>query len=83
MDLTKTLTELIEAKFKPYHLNVFNDSYKHAGHREAGEAVNSHFRIEINKDFMDGNRIEKHRAITDAIKEYIDNPIHAIEIKVV
>lgn len=81
MDLSKKIKGLLQNKFKPSQLEVINESYKHAGHREAGQAVNSHFRIEINKNFIEGTMIAKHRAIMEQIEDLMDNPIHAVEIK--
>lgn len=83
MDLADEINIKLQNDLNPGHLEIYNDSHKHAGHREAGDAINTHFRIEISKDFIDGSRIDKHRAIMRSISKYMNNPIHAVEIKLI
>ena len=66
------------------YLEIIDESYLHAGHREAGSAIESHFQIIIKKNEIEaGSKLEKHRKVNDLLKEFIGNPVHAVQIKMI
>jgi BolA protein len=84
MDIKEQIIFRLEQAFAPVMLAVTNESYLHAGHREAGESINSHFRIHISADALQGmSRVAQHKAIYRAVSELMDNPIHALAIEII
>jgi BolA protein len=74
---------LIQA-FSPTYLKITNFSDKHAGH--AGVAGNpsseTHFRIYITAPILQNlSRVAAHRLIHKELTSLINNPIHALEIR--
>jgi BolA protein len=77
------LEQLLEEAFAPSELVIKDESYKHAGHREAGDANETHFRITIASEALQGkSRVQQHQAIYRAAAPLINNPIHALAIQV-
>lgn len=77
----------IEAKltthFAPSALEVIDDSERHHGHAGWREGGNTHFRIVIASEKLDGlSRVEQHRAINAALSDQFDAGLHALAIKV-
>lgn len=80
MTLIQTLQSRLEAAFLPAHLEVTDESARHAGHAGAREGGESHFAILIvSETFMGKSRIERQRMVHQAIKEEMKR-IHALSI---
>ncbi|SCU96130.1 LAMI_0F05314g1_1 [Lachancea mirantina] len=66
------------------HYAIYNDSYKHAGHRGMAEADNrteSHFRVEIVSDKFKGLTLPKrHRLVYTLLGEEFENGLHALQL---
>jgi BolA protein len=78
-EITRRLTEALA----PTQLRVLDDSEKHRGHGghnvESGE---SHFTVEIESPLFAGkNRVERQRAVNDALRELLVERVHALAIK--
>ena len=78
-EITRRLTEALA----PTQLRVIDDSEKHRGHGghnvESGE---SHFTVEIESPLFAGkNRVERQRAVNDALRELLVERVHALAIK--
>ena len=84
MTLQDRITAALQAEFAPTHLDVINESQRHAGHnREAAETGQTHFRIRITSPKLMGlSRVNQHRAITDALKFGFDEGLHALAIEI-
>ena len=86
--MTDKFSELLYSKlqttFQPQYLNIINESHLHAGHREAGKSIHSHYRIIIRSDsFKELSKIAQHRAIYTACDQWLhNNPIHALAIEI-
>ncbi len=67
--------------FSPVHLEIFDESYKHAGHAGAPPGSSeTHIGIVIVSDFFLGkSRIERSRAVHSAIADEI-KIIHALTV---
>jgi BolA family transcriptional regulator, general stress-responsive regulator len=77
------LRALLEDAISPTYLLVENESHLHAGHREAGEGGETHFRLTIAADALQGlPLVAQHRAIYRAVDELMNTPIHALAITV-
>ncbi|PWR01748.1 BolA family transcriptional regulator [Meridianimarinicoccus roseus] len=83
MAIADEITRRLESAFRPTRLVVTDDSEAHRGHggwREGGE---THFRVEIAADALGPlSRVERHRAIHQAIGPELVAQIHALEIRI-
>ena len=80
------IKEKLQIAFNPSHLEVRDESHKHAGH--AGHAAHaaehgsgeSHFHVVIKSEKFEGmSRIGKHRAVMEALDEEM-KLIHAFSL---
>lgn len=67
----------------PEHLEVINESHKHAGHAGDDGSGESHWRVVISAPSLaDKSRIARHRAIHDALGKDILGRLHALAIEI-
>jgi BolA protein len=84
MNIESKIYALLMAEFSPELLVVENESHHHAGHAEAGEGGDTHFRVRIKAYCLQGkSRVAQHQAIYAALAKLINNPIHALAIEVI
>jgi len=80
-----TTIELIEQRLRerlaPTHLELLDDSAKHAGHRGATSA-GGHYRLVIVSDEFEGRSlIERHRLVNEAVRDLFGPKIHALSMR--
>lgn len=69
----------LESAFAPTHLEVHDDSAKHAGHAGAREGGETHFRVTIVSHAFDAlSRVERHRAVNAALAAEFADRVHAL-----
>lgn len=85
--IAAAIKEKLTKEFNPVHLEVIDESYKHAGH--AGAAAHaqkhgsgeSHFHVVIRAKTFDGLTIlARHRAVMDVLAEEMDGKVHALSL---
>lgn len=83
MNTKDKIEQLLRDAFDIHHLEVINDSAKHAGHRGVIEAGGGgHFQILIiAPDFEGQTRIARHRMVNKALAPLIPKEIHALNIR--
>ncbi|MEQ8295908.1 MAG: BolA family protein [Nitratireductor sp.] len=90
MSLQSAIETKLRARFSPESLDVINESHLHAGHHHLDgghEAVfdgsgETHFRIRIVAEaFADMSRVERHRAVNEALAEELRAGLHALAIE--
>jgi BolA protein len=84
--IASSIKEKLEQSFTPSHLEVIDESHKHAHHRGAqehasdGGSAESHFHVVIISEAFAGmSRLAKHRAVLDVLKEEVTQ-IHAFSL---
>jgi len=84
MPLSK-LKSIFVDQFKPVHLDVVDESTKHANHHFAGHDGGSHFIATIVSDSFQGmSLVDRHKAVYAVVDEYISSgDIHALALKTV
>ena len=83
MKISDVITHKIQTALSPSYLEVIDDSHKHAGHVGARPEGETHFTVIIQAKTLESmSRIDRHRTITNILKEEMDNPIHALSIKI-
>ena len=72
----------LRAVFSVQHLEIVNESHKHAGHSGDDGTGESHFRIVIRApEFAAMTRIARHRAVQAALGD-INTRVHAIALDI-
>lgn len=84
--LSGSVAEQIQSRLtqalSPTHLTVTNDSAKHHGHAGDDGSGESHFSVEIvAPQFAGMNRVQRQRAVNDALRELLRERIHALAIQ--
>lgn len=72
----------LTAALSPEHLEVIDDSARHAGHAGANPAGESHFKVVVVSAAFEGqSRVQRQRMVYDALAQELAGPIHALELK--
>lgn len=81
-DRAHNIAAALNARFSPARLEVVDQSGLHAGHSGARPEGGTHFRVEIVADAFDGmSRLERHRAVNDALAGEFETGLHALVIE--
>lgn len=76
------MTEKLSAAFAPSSLEVIDESHRHEGHAGARPGGQTHFRVRIVADAFRGkSRLDRHRAINQALAAEIAGGVHALAIE--
>lgn len=76
------LETLLRERFSPAHLDVIDDSGRHAGHAGARPEGETHFRVTIVSDaFVGESRVARQRRIFAALEDLMETRIHALQLK--
>lgn len=80
--MTETIRRKLESAFAPQMLEIVDESEKHRGHAGYRDGGESHFRVEIVSTAFEGkSRLDRQRAINEALAEELAGPIHAFSVK--
>ncbi|MEO8856298.1 MAG: BolA family protein [Burkholderiaceae bacterium] len=79
----RALEQRLRERLDPSQLQVEDESYQHAGHAGAnGTGFGTHFRVRIaSAQFAGKNRVQRHRLVYDALRDFIDQGLHALAIE--
>ncbi len=81
MSISEQIKKSLEQSFRVIHLEVIDESYKHAGHAEAKKSGGGHFRVVmVSADFVGKSLIERHRLVQAVLKPLAPH-IHALSMK--
>jgi len=83
MSIKERVEEKLTENFSPEELQVIDESHKHEGHAGSRPEGETHFKIIIKSHhFDDLARVKAHKLIFDALKQEMDERIHALSIKI-
>ena len=83
MTVTEEIRSRLEEAFNPARLEVEDESERHRGHAGYREGRQSHFRVTISAEaFGPMGRIERHRAVHEALGKDLVGRIHALALKI-
>ncbi|EIJ42841.1 stress-induced morphogen [Beggiatoa alba B18LD] len=71
----------LQATIKPVHLELLDESYKHAGHAGARQGGGHFDLLIVSPVFVGQNSMQRHRMIYTALSDFIPADIHALSIK--
>ncbi len=78
---TTRIEQLLTAALAPLHLEVIDDSAKHAGHAGARDGA-GHFRVRVLSEKFRGLPVlARHRLVYEALRPLIPHEIHAVGIE--
>lgn len=81
MSRIERIEAALRQAFQPQHLEVVDDSASHAGHAGA-RSGGGHFVVTVVSERFRGlGRLERHRAVYDALGEAMHTEIHALALK--
>ena len=81
-DVVDGLRERLTAAFEPSHLEITDDSARHAGHAGARPQGESHFTVEIESAAFQGlSRVARQRLVNQALAEQFAAGLHALSIR--
>jgi BolA family transcriptional regulator, general stress-responsive regulator len=73
---------ILSEKFSIRYLDVVDDSHKHKGHASAPKEGQSHFQVLIiSEDFQEKSRVDRHKAVYEALGNAFDEGVHALSIR--
>ena len=74
------IRDRLQATFSPTRLDVVDDSHRHAGHPGVRDG-RGHFTVVIvSAKFAGLAKLERHRAVYDAVGDLMASDIHALSI---
>ena len=80
--VTKALERKLNDAFTPSHLQIDDDSARHAGHAGAAPGGESHFNVVIESTAFEGlSRVQRQRMVYQAVAEELAGPVHALSVK--
>lgn len=77
------LEQRLRERLEPTRLEVLDESYQHAGHAGAnGSGFGTHFKVRVASHLFTGlSRVARHRLVYDALRDFIDQGLHALAIE--
>ena len=82
-DTRDRLELILRERFRPAHLEIRDDSARHAGHAGAASG-GGHFEVVIVSAAFEGRTlIDRHRMVNEALRDLIGGAIHALTLKTV
>lgn len=82
MNMAGRIRQKLEAAFQPSHLDLIDDSQRHAGHAGARPGGETHFNVVIVSASFNGmGRVERSRLIHKALAEELADGVHALSIR--
>ncbi|MGP1358669.1 BolA family protein [Roseicyclus sp.] len=83
MTRTEKIRARLEEAFAPRRLEVIDESERHRGHAGYQEGGESHFQVKIESEKFKGlSRIERHRAVHEALGRDLVAEIHALALSI-
>lgn len=81
MSVAKIISDKLKNNLNIQSLDVVDESEKHRGHAGWQDRGESHFLLKIiSDDFLDLNKVKRHKLIYSILDNEIKNKIHAISI---
>jgi|SRR3989338_11183770 len=81
MKTRDVILERLTEALLPLHVEVLDDSGRHAGHRGARESGGGHYQVTVVAAVFSGRPLlERHRAIYQALTTELSSVVHALRI---
>lgn len=81
--IRQRMEALLVEHFSPSHLDIRDDSHRHAGHSGSHADGETHFRVTIVSSAFSGlSRVARQRKVNTALKPLLEARIHALQLAV-
>jgi len=81
MSVAENIEQKIRAGLNVSHMELVDESHKHAGHAGAPAGGESHYRLlVVSPDFTGKNRVARQREIYRILKDEMAGPVHALSL---
>ena len=77
------LTDRLNRAFAPEHLDVVDDSHRHAGHAGAADGRGHYTVLIASAKFAGLSTLQRHRLVFEAVGDMMSTDIHALSIQAV
>ena len=82
MNVKKAIEQNLQKIFSPFHLEVRDESDRHAGHAGWKKSGGSHFAVRVVSSRFEGEApVRRHRLVYDALKKEMESGVHALAIQ--
>ena len=82
MTVAQTIEEKLRDALAPVHLQVVDDSGRHAGHAGARPGGETHFNVEVVADAFAGkSRLERQRWVHQILADELAGTVHALSLR--
>jgi BolA protein len=82
MNRSQRITTILQENLKPTHLDVRDDSHKHAGHAGAQPGGETHYAVAVQAECFRGlSKVQRHQMIYKLLAEELANGLHALAIE--
>lgn len=82
MRVAQAIEQKLTAALHPQHLEIIDDSSRHAGHGGARPEGESHFQVIVVADAFEGvGRVQRQRMVYDALAQELAEGLHALQLK--
>ena len=83
MSTAERIESILRQRFHPTHLQLTDDSARHAGHPGAASG-GGHFQVLIVADAFEGlSLLDRHRMVNESLGELMGREIHALALKTI
>ncbi|QLH40900.1 MAG: BolA family transcriptional regulator [Defluviicoccus sp.] len=83
MSVAERIRSKLTQALSPGHLDVTDESARHAGHAGARPEGETHFHVEIVAEAFRGlSRIERQRLVHRTLAEELAGPVHALSLSI-
>lgn len=80
-ETVEQIRQRLTEQFAPSHLDIEDESYKHAGH-EGAKSGGGHYIVQITSaQFAGKTPIQRHRMVHQALADLMHSAIHALSIQ--
>ncbi len=77
----RQMEEALRAALSPEHLEIIDESARHAGHAGANPAGESHFHvIVVSQAFAGQPLVQRHRMVNEALGDLLRERVHALRV---
>jgi len=81
MSRQSRIVDRLNEAFSPQHLEVEDDSARHAGHAGAREGGETHFNVRMAASAFEGmSRVARSRAVNDVLASEFADGLHALSL---
>lgn len=79
----RRVQDILRRRFAPLHLEVRNESARHAGHPGAASGGGHYEVVVVSAAFEGKTLLEQHRMVNEALGDLFGREIHALALKTI